>query len=47
MIKLKAHKIYQPEDEAHLLNKLKASNQKVGLLINFGCDGVKFKRMVF
>lgn len=46
MVELKAHRSYQSEDEAQLLNELKASNQKVGLLINFGRDGVKFKRMV-
>jgi GxxExxY protein len=46
MVELKAHKSYQVEDEAQLLNELKASNHKVGLLINFGRDGVKFKRMV-
>ena len=47
MVELKAHKTYQSDDEAQLLNELSASNQKVGLLINFGRDGVKFKRMVF
>ena len=47
MVELKAHKTYQPEDEAQLLNELKTSEIKVGLLINFGRDGVKFKRMVF
>ncbi len=47
MVELKAHKTYQMDDEAQLLNELKASGLKVGLLINFGRDGVKFKRMVF
>jgi GxxExxY protein len=47
MVELKAHKTYQSDDEAQLLNELKASDHKVGLLINFGRDGVKFKRMVF
>ena len=47
MVELKAHKTYHSEDEAQLLNELKASNHKVGLLINFGRDGVKFKRLVF
>lgn len=47
MVELKAHNSYQSDDEAQLLNELKASNLKVGLLINFGRDGVKFKRMVF
>ncbi len=47
MVELKAHKTYQSDDEAQLLNELRASNHKVGLLINFGRDGVKFKRLVF
>jgi len=47
MVELKAHKTYQTDDEAQLLNELKASGLRVGLLINFGRDGVKFKRMVF
>jgi len=47
MVELKAHKTYQSDDEAQLLNELKASNHKVGLLINFGRDGVKLKRMVY
>jgi GxxExxY protein len=47
MVELKAHKTYQSDDEAQLLNELRASELKVGLLINFGRDGVKFKRMVF
>lgn len=47
MVELKAHKTYQSDDEAQLLNELRASNLKVGLLINFGRDGVKFKRLVF
>lgn len=47
MVELKAHKTYQSDDEAQLLNELKASGIKVGLLINIGRDGVKLKRMVF
>lgn len=47
MVELKAHKTYQSDDEAQLLNELKTFKLKVGLLINFGRDGVKFKRMVF
>lgn len=44
---LKVSKIYQSEDEAQLLNELKATNIKVGLLINFGREKVDFKRMVY
>ena len=34
-------------DEAQLLNELKATGIKVGLLINFGRNKAEFKRMVF
>jgi GxxExxY protein len=47
MVELKAHKAYQSDDEAQLLNQLRAAEHQVGMLINFGRDGVKFKRMVF
>ncbi len=47
IVELKAAKIYNPEDEAQLLNELKATGTKVGLLINFGRTKVEFKRMVF
>jgi len=40
-------KAYNPEDEAQLLNELKATGFKVGFLINFGRQKVEFKRMVF
>jgi GxxExxY protein len=46
-VELKAAKTYNPEDEAQLLNELKASGIKVGLLINLGRTKVEFKRMVF
>ena len=36
-----------PEDEPQLLNELKATGIKVGLLVNFGQTKVEFKRMVF
>ena len=36
-----------PAHEAQLLNYLKATNTKVGLLLNFGPQGVQVKRMVF
>lgn len=34
-------------DEAQLLNELRATGFKVGLLINFGRTKVEFKRLVF
>jgi GxxExxY protein len=47
MIELKTAKNYSAEDEPQLLNELKATGIKVGLLINFGRTKVEFKRMVF
>lgn len=47
MVELKVSKDYRTGDEAQLLNELKATGIKVGLLINFGKDKVEFKRMVF
>ncbi|MGB7747839.1 MAG: GxxExxY protein [Verrucomicrobiia bacterium] len=47
MIELKTAKNYNAEDEPQLLNELKATGIKVGLLINFGRTKVEFKRMVF
>jgi GxxExxY protein len=47
IVELKAATSYNPEDEAQLLNELKATGTKVGLLINFGRETVEFKRMVF
>ena len=34
-------------EEAQLLNYLKASNIQVGVLINFGAESLKWKRMVY
>ncbi len=47
IVELKVAKSYMPEDEPQLLNELKATGIKVGLLINFGRAKVEFKRMVF
>jgi GxxExxY protein len=44
---LKAAKAYNPEEEPQLLNELKATGIKVGLLINFGRTKVEFKRFVY
>lgn len=46
IVELKVAKEYQSADEAQLLNELKATGIKVGLLINFGKQKVEFKRMV-
>jgi len=47
VVELKVAKEYNAEDEAQLLNELKATGVKVGLLINFGRAKVEFKRLVF
>ena len=47
IVELKIAKQYNPADEAQLLNELKATGTKVGLLINFGKKKVEFKRMVY
>ena len=47
IVELKVAKSYVPDDEPQLLNELKATGVKVGLLINFGRTRVEFKRMVF
>ena len=47
IVELKVAKEYQSADEAQLLNELKATGIKVGLLINFGRNKVEFKRLVF
>jgi GxxExxY protein len=47
IVELKTAKEYNPEDEPQLLNELKATGVKVGLLINFGRTKVEFQRRVF
>lgn len=47
IVELKVAKEYQPSDEAQLLNELKATGVKVGLLINFGRTKAEVKRLVF
>jgi GxxExxY protein len=44
---LKVAPQYDKRDEAQLLNELKATGLKVGLLINFGRTKVEYKRLVF
>jgi GxxExxY protein len=45
--RIKVGREYHTEDEAQLLNELKATGVRVGLLINFGRTRVEFKRFVF
>jgi GxxExxY protein len=47
IVELKVAREYQSEDEAQLLNELKATATRVGLLINFGRTKVEFKRFAF
>jgi GxxExxY protein len=45
IVELKVASQYNPADEAQLLNELKATGIRVGLLINFGREKVEFKRL--
>jgi GxxExxY protein len=47
VVELKVAKSYNPDDEAQLINQLKATGLRVGMLVNFGRKKVEFKRMVF
>lgn len=46
MVEIKVARCYNPEDEAQLLNELKATAVKVGMLVNFGREHVQYKRMI-
>ena len=41
MVEIKVAKCYNSEDEAQLLNELKATAVKVGMLVNFGRERVQ------
>jgi GxxExxY protein len=47
LVELKVCPAIDSRDEAQLLNELKATGIKVGLLINFGKQKAEFKRLVF
>jgi GxxExxY protein len=47
IVELKALSELTSEHEAQLLNSLKATGLKVGLLINFGGTSLEYKRMVY
>ena len=47
VVELKVAPQYDKRDEAQLLNELKATGSKVGLLINFGRSKVEYKRLIF
>jgi GxxExxY protein len=46
IVEVKVAKCYNSEDEAQLLNELKATGVKVGVLVNFGRERVEYKRMI-
>jgi GxxExxY protein len=46
LVELKALKTLTNNEEAQILNYLKATGLKIGLLINFGEQSLKYKRMV-
>jgi GxxExxY protein len=46
-VEIKINPQYDKRDEAQLLNELKATGIKVGMLINFGRAKVEYKRLVF
>jgi GxxExxY protein len=47
VVEVKIAPQYDKRDEAQLLNLLKATGFKVGILINFGRSKVEYKRLVF
>ena len=47
IIELKAVKSIGAENEAQLINYLKATNKRVGLLVNFGKPKLEWKRFVY
>ncbi|HXF06397.1 MAG TPA: GxxExxY protein [Blastocatellia bacterium] len=47
IVELKAAKALTGEHEAQLLNYLKATGMKVGLLVDFGRPRLEWKRLVF
>ena len=47
IVELKAFQSLHPEHEAQVLNYLKATGCKLGLLFNFGARSFQYKRLVF
>ncbi|MFY9154024.1 MAG: GxxExxY protein [Prolixibacteraceae bacterium] len=46
IVELKAIETFHPEHTAQVLNYLKATGKKVGLLINFGNPKLQYKRII-
>ena len=47
VVEIKVNPQYNKRDEAQLLNELKATGLKVGLLVNFSRTKLEYKRLVF
>ena len=47
VVEIKVAPQYDKRDEAQLLNELKATGIKVGMLISFGRAKLEYKRLVF
>lgn len=47
VVETKATKELSDSDLAQVLNYLKATNKKIGLLINFGSPRLQYKRVIF
>ena len=47
IVETKALAALLPEHQAQVLNYLKATGKKVGLLVNFGTSSLQWKRLVF
>ena len=46
IVELKATNKLNDNDLSQVLNYLKATNQKIGLLINFGAERLEYKRVI-
>jgi len=46
IVEIKAVKALLPEHDAQLLNYLKATNFKVGLIVNFGKSKIEWRRLI-
>ena len=46
ILELKAVSSLRPEHTSQVINYLKATNKKLGLLINFGAKSLEYKRIV-